>query len=243
MRYLVLFMVMFCTTSLYAELLPEVTNYVDMSSSDVNRIVCPEKVTDISFSKDKGVVAKIQGKNIFIKFLVHEQINPDGTKELIYTDTPSEFYVTCGGNVYTLIAQPKRIPAQTVRLSRGVIDKAEKNIDLFKGLPLEKRLIKLINIAYTDSIPESLTVIPVEQNIPFQRDVSLIFVRKIEVDGLGLVLKEYRATPLTLMGAKFSEKDFFSSRFSTRPLAIAVDPLTFISKGDTARIFIVEAKE
>ena len=38
-------------------ILPEVTTAVDLSSSDINRIVCPGTINDLIFSKEKALKA------------------------------------------------------------------------------------------------------------------------------------------------------------------------------------------
>lgn len=118
-----------------AFVLPEVTTQVDMSSSDINRIVCPVDIKDVIFSKEKGLSVKIAGRGAFVKFLITKKEDKE-----IYSNTPSELFVICGNDVYSLIVIPKRIPSQTIRLSSGKLEKIKKNISLMEGLPFEKKV-------------------------------------------------------------------------------------------------------
>jgi len=56
--------------SVNSYVLPEVTTQTEMSSSDINRIVCQTDIKDVIFSKEKGVSVKISGRDAFVKFLI-----------------------------------------------------------------------------------------------------------------------------------------------------------------------------
>jgi hypothetical protein len=93
---------------------PEVSTAVTLSNSDINRITCREEIKDVVFSREKGLSVKTVGKDAFVKFLITRKDEKE-----VYSSTPSELFVVCGENVYNLIALPKRVPSQTVRLSPG----------------------------------------------------------------------------------------------------------------------------
>lgn len=220
--------------------LPEVPTMVDLSSSDVNRLICPEGTeakditTDVVFSREKGVIAKVVGRNVFIKFKIQKKGNQE-----IYSTTPSEMYVICGDVVYNIIAIPKRIPAKTVNLSLN-INKIKKNISTYGSLPFEKKVLALIRTVYREDIPETFTVIVENKKIDIYRDIDLTLARTIVVEGEGLRLKEYI---VSIKGDKqeisFKEKDFLNTEVTTRPVAISLSKLS-IKKGESAKVFIVE---
>jgi len=220
-----------------APLLPEVTTPVDMSSSDVNRVVCRGTIKDVIFSKEKGLSVTITGQDAFVKFLITRK--EDGER---YSNTPSELFVICGEDVYSLIAIPRRIPSQTIRLSSGKAEKIKKNISLMAGLPFEKKVTGLIQSAYTEDIPESFSVSPSHTAVDIFDDMTLTLRRTVVIEGEGLQLKEYRVgmrEESALDSLQLMEKDFLRTELTERPVAISLTTLN-LKKGESARLFIVE---
>ncbi|ORJ57494.1 type-F conjugative transfer system secretin TraK [Geothermobacter hydrogeniphilus] len=216
---------------------PEHTTRVNLSSTDVNRFVCPGPIKDVVFSQDKGIKVKLSGENAFVKFQALKK-----GQEIQYTRTPSEFYVICDGDVYSMIGMPKQIPAQTLHLSSGRKKKIEKNLSIFDGLPLEKKVLKLIRQVYTGDLPESYTVRPVWKQVNIFDQLWLTAKRDIEVEGEGLGVREYVVS--LKAGQKewrLSEADFLNPRLTHAPLAVAIEePL--LKPGDITRVFIVERR-
>ena len=126
---------------------PEVPTIVELSNHDINRIVCPGQMTDLIFSKEKGLTGHFSGNNAFIKFKIE-----DSGDEYIYADTPSELFVVCNSAVYTLIVAPMDISSVTVRLSSPKGDTFKKNIVHYKNLPLEKQALQIIRKHTTNLI-------------------------------------------------------------------------------------------
>ncbi|MBW1795642.1 MAG: type-F conjugative transfer system secretin TraK, partial [Deltaproteobacteria bacterium] len=109
----------------------EVPTKVTLSNRDINRITCPDGalVKDVVYSSEKGVSVKIEGSNAFVKFLV---IKDTITGKQKYRLDPVEFYVICEENqIFTLIGQPQKIPAQHIRLVRTA-QRVKKNLSLFE---------------------------------------------------------------------------------------------------------------
>ena len=210
---------------------PEVATPVYLSSSDINRIVCPLYIEDVIYSKEKGLTVKIEGQNAFVKFLVTKEGDKDN-----YSTTPTELYVLCGKETYNLIALPKRIPSRTVTLSGGD-RKASKNSSLFDGMPFEKKILSIIKDVYTENIPDSFTARNEDNPFNLYKGLRLTLVRTVRVEGEGLRVKEFIAQATESM--ELSEKDFLKTEMTTDPVAIAIDKLR-LSPGETARIFIVE---
>ena len=225
------------------KVLPEVATRVFLSNTDVNRFVCVNgPVKDIVYSREKGLVVKTSGKNAFLKYLITAE-QDTGKKK--YARVPTDIYVICGDDtVYTIIGVPKKIPAQTIMLTSKE-DKLKKNLGLFKGMPVEERIVKLIRYAYKGDIPESFDVKRMNKRLSLFRDITVDLKETITVEGEGLRLKEYvlmlkdgssrKAVPV-------QEKDFLLPALSTHPLAIALDHMT-VARGKPIRLFIVERKE
>ena len=210
---------------------PEVATPVYLSSSDINRIVCPSYIKDVIYSKEKGLTVKIEGQNAFVKFLVTKEGDKDE-----YSTTPTELYILCGKETYNLIALPKRIPSRTVTLSGGD-RKVDKNASLFDGMPFEKKILSIIKSVYTEDIPDSFTVRDEDRPFNLFKGLRLTLIKTVRVEGEGLRVKEFTAQATQNM--ELSEKDFLKTELTTDPVAIAIDKLR-LSPGETARILIVE---
>lgn len=214
---------------------PELTMRAKMSSSDVNRIVCKQDIKDVIFSKEKDISVKYSGKNAFVKFKVARQ-----GQEFKYASAPVELFVICGDNTFNLIGIPRKVPSQTIRLDSGKAEKIAKNNSVFQGQALEKRVVSLIKMALTDSIPDSFAVELNNKPINAFAEVGAVLSKTISVEGEGLILKEFILKPK--LDIQLAEKRFLVKEFAERPLGVAIDKLK-IKGGDSARLFIVEAKE
>lgn len=219
-------------------ILPEVTTKVRLSNTDVNRLVCPDGIKDVVFSQEKGVKVKITDGNAFLKFQVIKK-----GEEMIYTEVPSEFYVVCGGDIYSLVGMPQRVPAQTIRLSSGKKQKIQQNLSLFNGMPLEKKILTLIRQTYTDQLPESYEVRVVNRQINLFPALWMSFTREIVVEGEGLAVREYRVSLKSgTEPVRLTEQEFLRSELTSQPLAVAVDEL-LLSEGSHSRVFVVERRD
>jgi conjugal transfer pilus assembly protein TraK len=219
--------------------MPEIATQVAVSNSDVNRIICQgSEIKDVVFSKEKGLTVKIAGKNAFFKFHILKKDD-----EEVYISTPSELFISCGNNIYNIIAVPKRIPSQTISLSEGKMENIRKNAALFGGLPLEKKVIMLIKKTYRGEAATDFQVkkIAKQFNNIFE-DVDVTLQNLVTVEGEGLRLKEYtvRVKAESKKDSVYiKEKDFLRADLASRAIAVAIDPLN-LKKGETARAFVVE---
>jgi len=214
--------------------IPEVGTQVLMSSSDANRIVCSGEIRDVVFSAEKGIGVKVVGKNAFVKFRITRKDERE-----IYSTTPTELFVVCGENVYNLIAIPRRIPAQTIRLSPGA-EKIRQNAALYGSLPFEKKVISIIRSVYTSEIPDGFTVTASNRKLPLFRDLEVTRVRSYRVEGEGLLINEFTVSSRKTNGElKVIEKDFLRPEIAARPVGIALDRHT-LKQGETARLIVVE---
>ena len=117
----------------------EVPTLVELSSREINRIVCPGPMTDLIFSEEKGLTGHFSGNNAFIKFTA-EEANGKRT----YSEEPSEIYAICNGAVYTLIATPTETSAVTVRLAAAKAETVAENLERYRNLPLEKQALATV---------------------------------------------------------------------------------------------------
>lgn len=217
------------------EVLPEITTKIQLSSSDINRIHCSHgEISDVLFSEEKGIEVKIHGKDAFIKFTVQH-----GVEGRQHRTTPAEVYFICGEDMYTVIAEPKKIPAVTVNLSSSLRDRINKSRDFFRGLAFEEKSRKLIKHAYTDTLPDYFNVTNVSEDIGIFNEVKLRLIRTVRVEGEGVLLKEFVLRNETSGTLHLQEEDFLIKEITRNASAVSLDPHELRS-GEKARLFIVE---
>ena len=160
----------------------------------------------------------------------------------LYANLPIEMFVVCSdNNVYSIIAQPQKIPAQTIQLVDNK-DNIHDNIAIFESIPLETKIAKLIRFAYNGEIPSSFSVNAVNNQISVFKDVDIFFRHEVSVPGEGLKLKEFVLSlknPLPDIELKFKETDFLVPELTRTPLAISLEPKP-LSGSALVRLFIVE---
>jgi conjugal transfer pilus assembly protein TraK len=225
--------------SMAHEVSPEITTQVRLSNSDINRVICPVDIKDAIYSEEKGLTVNLSGKNAFVKFSV---VRKDGKD--MYSTVPSELYFVCDNAVYTMIASPARIPAQTVQLTTGKAGTAKKNIELYAELPFEKKIITIVKRVYTNDVPDSFTKTLVNKKMDIFKDLDVILRSIYAIEGEGLRVKEFEvriAPASTLESISYKENDFLRTDVSLH-VAVSVESMT-LKKGETSRVFVVERNE
>ena len=215
----------------------EVPTMVELSAKEINRIVCPGQMSDLIFSEEKGLTGHFSGNNAFIKFTAEEV----GGK-LKYSKEPSEIYAVCNGSVYTIIGAPTEINAVTVRLALPKSETVEKNIARYKNMPLEKQALQLIKEAYDGVFPSSYQVIDKKQPVHLCPDFDLVRQQVVEIEGVGLRLKTFKATSRLATDLELAEKTFLTAAVGSPILAVAIEQHNLKPKQST-RIFVVERKD
>jgi conjugal transfer pilus assembly protein TraK len=226
--------------SLAQKVQPEITTQVRLSNSDINRVICPVDIKDVIYSEEKGLTVNLAGENAFVKFSV---VRKDGKD--MYSMTPSELYFVCDGAVYTMIAMPARIPAQTIQLAAGRAGTARKNIELYGELPFEKKIITIVKRVYTNDLPDSFTKTVVGRKMDIFKDLEVTLRSTYAIEGEGLRVKEFevRIPPAsTLESISYKENDFLRTDISLHPVAVSAESMT-LKKGETSRVFVVERNE
>ena len=220
-----------------AVVLPEATTSVRLSSSDMNRISCPSDIREALTSTEKGLTIKITGKDAFVKFKVIRK-----GEKFTYSTTPTELYVVCGDETFSMVIFPQRIPSQTIRLSSGKDHKIKENLSIYAGLPFEKKVLKAIRDVYTDNIPDSYSVIRKEKRFNSYREILLTLKRTVDIEGEGLRIKEFEASPRgETTQFKMNEKMFLRTEIAENPVAISLER-HILRTGDTSRVFVVEQR-
>lgn len=221
--------------------LPETTTVVKLSSSDLNRFICSDDdAKDARTSEEKGLmIDKINGRDVFVKFKLHKR--SDG--KLSYSTTPTELFIKCGAETFSMVAFPDKVPTQTIRLASGRRSKIEANGSLYAGMPFEKRIMRVIKEVYADQIPESYMVTLQNKVDMSFKGLVIALRREVDVEGEGVRVKEYAISLRQGQQAfKLSEKAFLRKEFALNPVAVSIDR-HHIRPGDTARMFIVEQQQ
>lgn len=220
--------------------MPESVTRVDLSNTQINRIIAPSghSIKDVIIQKG-SLQAKIDGRNAFVNFTKTLDAYTQETKS---TSDPAEIYVVLEtGTVYTLISNPKKISAQTVQLG-GDDSKIKENLAMFDGMPLEKKAVLLTKTAISGEIPESFAQKKIGKRIDAISSLNLILNRIVTVEGENLILKEYyvsikgeeRATEL-------NEKTFLLPSLTQKTIGITLENANLV-KGQVIRLFIVERR-
>lgn len=226
----------FISSGVIAEttVLPETPTPVVLSNTDVNRVVCANgTISDAFFSEEKGLTLMRKGSNAFIKF----KIKVTGFDAMQHVNKQAEIYIVCNGAVYTLLAQPQKVPAMTIRLSDNTKQRMQSNIDLMNAMPFEEKIHYLTRAAYKDEIPESFSVTPVSKSLSVFKEIDIDLIRQIRVDGVGFRLSEYALKAKSTVD--LLETEFLRTEFGTDIAAVTIDPL-HLEPGQQARLFIVE---
>src|SRR3990172_13355509 len=127
---------------------------VELSATDVNRVVCEGgEIKDVVYSKEKGLIVKASGSDVYVKFQVFQKED-----KLVYDEAPSEMYISCEESVYSLIATPVKTPSVTVRLADRKNTRVKGNAAVFKGLVYEEKVLKFLKMAYMDERSEERRV-------------------------------------------------------------------------------------
>ena len=216
---------------------PEMPTSVQLSNRDINRIVCSGPMSDLIFSEEKGITGHFSGNSAFIKFKA-EEFNG----MLTYAETPSELFIVCNGAVYTLIAEPQEISSVTLQLAAPAKDSFKKNIDHYKNMPLEKQVLQIIKEGYEGGYPSSYKVSNAHTLVPLCGDLSVNLMQTVDVEGVGLRMKQFKVASTKNEKMELQEKTFLSLGISESILAVAIEDQV-LDTGEATRVFVVEKRE
>ena len=221
----------------YVTVVPEVAQAIELSNTDNNRFICNGEIQDVVYSAEKGVIVKFSGQNAFIKFKITKKSNG----ELVYAKNPTELFIVCNQETYNIIGLPKKIQAQTIRLSTGKKQAIKKNLSLMSGLALEKKVLALINYVHKDAIPDSFEILSANKKIRLYKGIGIVLKRSVQVTGEGLLLKEYYVSNTGEKSIVINEGHFLKPEITANTVALAIgDGKMNLDKGDTAKLYVVE---
>jgi len=209
------------------EIHPERVVWIDLSNTDVNRVVCTEgEIGNVYFSLEKGIEVSVEGKEAYIKFKILQL--PEGGRK--YVTTPSEFYVICAGETYGFIARPKKIPSRTIYLvSPG--KKFRKYADPFKRSPYDKALVAVVGAVFRDRIPPSWEKAkdfhPYSMQSLLEAGDRIVPVnirerQRFRIPGLPVVVRIFSVENPGKYLVQVNEKIFLRPGFVVNPIAVSL---------------------
>jgi hypothetical protein len=209
---------------------------VTLSNQDVNRIVCLNgAMGQARYSAEKGITTDTSDSELFIKFMIQQQ----GAQKRYVTDR-SEFFITCGGETFTLYGTPRDLPSQTIflrpRLQNAAVTQAE-----FAPLSQEDRAVKITRAVITESYPESFRQRAVNRQVisPFP-GVAARLERAFDIDGLPLGAEEYVVSASTKV--RLDERMFLKPAFGSGIHAVTIESPELHAGGFTRVVIIKHAR-
>jgi len=213
------------------------SSVVEVSLTSLNRIVCPDKLEEFAYSKEKQIKVVKSKNELFVKFLPVEIWNPQrGQPEIVYKDFPRDLFVKCGGQTFSLVLVPKKdLPPQVVYLELPYKGEKREAENFERSLPYEKLLVELIKDAYKDRIPPGYEAVIRTQPFKEFKELSLVEVK----DYIGDRFKVRVFTITAKRNITLSEKLFVP--YFPNAVAIAIEK-PYLQKDEMTRLFVVEKK-
>ena len=221
----------------FTVVVPEVPQPVELSNTDNNRFICSEPIKDVIYSAEKGMIVKFSGQNAFVKFKILKKSNG----ELVYAKNPSEMFIVCGDSTYNIIGLPTNVTSQTIKLSSGKRDVIKKNMSLMAGLPMEKKILSLIEYVHKDAIPDSFTIVRSNKRVRLYKGLSIVLRQTITIEGEGLLLKAYAITNVSSGPFVINEGLFLKPEMTQNTVAMAIgDGKMNLAKNESTKLYVVE---
>jgi len=195
--------------------------FLQVSATDVNRLIFPEDVAKAIVSQEKGVSAQINGRDVFVKFTRPRPGNTDA------------YFIGASGEVYGLVLVPREMAAETAVIKPHGFDRL-KTARLETSGPYEATLKRLIRAAYGEAAPEGYTEVRIGREVaPRYQELRQTHLRTFR--GELYEVKEYlvrnvSGQPLTLAEDVFIEDE--------QTLAVALEEMELKPQAET-RLFVV----
>jgi len=212
------------------------TQIVEVSKTDINRIVCPVEITTVIYSKEKDIEVKREGRNLFVKFLVRQITDPNtGHVKNVILDIPRDIYIECAGKIFSFILIPKEIPPTTIVLKADWAD-LKKAYDFEKSFSeYERMIVELIKKAYFEIPPDGYKVRVKNTLVKEFKELSLILSKVYE--GATVAVEEYLI--IARENIELFEEMFIP--YLKEPLAIAIVKPK-LKEGEQTRMLVIRRR-
>ncbi|ADU66192.1 hypothetical protein Selin_1458 [Desulfurispirillum indicum S5] len=225
-----------------ATIKPDIPTPIELSNLEPNRILCPigDHVSQIVFADDKPLTVQYQNTQAFLQFK-HAVVSDETGNEVerLHYSESTDLYAICGDDVYHLVASPKAIRGQTIRLGDPGLQNIRNTLADFRQLDIVDRAQHIVERAYTENLPTSWQVWN-ERKEPLDQfdQITAHHRRTIEAPGTGLQLREYVIISKQ-SGVELTERDFIHPPFTHHPFFISLVDHR-LQKGEQTRLFVVE---
>ena len=206
-------------------------HYVEISLTDINRIVCSSEITGVVYSKEKSIEVKRKGRNAWVKILPTKRGG-----EIKYPSYPREVYVECGGKVFSLILLPKKMPATTVVLKVPYEDLARAREFERKANSYERLVLSLIRHAYREEPPPGYRVEKLNKKVREFKELDLYILKQYVGDKY--IVEEYL---ITARGEVHLNEGAFIP-YIRFPVALSIVKPS-LKKGESTRLLVVRLRE
>lgn len=193
--------------------------FMEMSKKNLNLIKFPLDGIRV-YTSSKLLDIKIDGENVFVKFLEEEPLGPQEV-----------FFVTPSG-VYSMILVPKEIPAQTVVVRIPTEDLAEA-LNWEASHSYISGLKELIKAMYESRPPRGFSVKEVDQERSRWKEIKEQLKRVYT--GATLQGEVYELTNATSGIVRLEEKEFYEKGV----LAVSIDRHE-LKPGEKTELYIVK---
>ena len=220
-------------------LLPDVTNDVPISITEINRISSDEEITSIKYDKKIGnLIINYKGRNAYILYT-------DKVEALAYIETEH--------NVYSVRLIPAEVKATHYTLSDGdtLIGKSPDNSttsvnhsNKIHSTNKEKRFIEMLQYAYGNPPTEEGSIeISRLKNIHLMSDIEIYKYKTYTFLDDGMYINVYLtklARNCSDENLEVAEKDFLIPEIGNYPVGISLEH-NIIDKERYTRIFVLGA--
>jgi len=210
--------------------------FVEVSKNDINRIVCPTKITGVVYSKEKEIEIKREGRNAFVKFLPRQIIDPT-TGRIIrrVSSFPRTVYVECGGQIFSLVLIPKDVPPTIIILKTHAADIEKAYAYEKEQREYEKLITDLIKRAYFENPPEGYMTIVENTLVKEFKELTLILSKRYR--GVAYEVEEYLI--IARQPIELYEEMFIP--YLKNPVAISIEKPK-LAEGEQTRMFVVRRR-
>lgn len=200
---------------------PEQTQTVAISAKDRNRFVCTTGPMEaIRYSEEKYIMTEIDGNEGYIKF----QFEVSSSGDVNYTEIPSEFFIKCGGETYSIIAYPTpKLSAKTYYLvspaSQAAAAEKASGTD-FSALSIDDAVARITELTFKDQTPTNWTTLPLDKRNVRIEGLSLEQTGNWWIRGIDAQVSLYLVH--ATKDIEVSEWDFLKEDLAVNPVGISV---------------------
>lgn len=197
-----------------------------LSNSDSNLFFCDAQIRSIIHDKARARVGYFKEKSQMASITYLDK----------YATGPVGIYVTCGNDIFSIMAFPRKITQQTVYFKTSA---PKTSATPLEGQEYDMRLKSAVTQVIREKLSGNAQVQVKNEKVELFANLGLTLRRVIQFDGEGVVVREFSMSNLGITTLKLDEKQFNRSELTKGADAIVVDPLILPPAGG-GHLYIVE---